>query len=143
MTIAAFDHLDHSEKTAPIHELSIDERLFQRKDQRPQSIRHIVSQAAEHRHGRVRVGVDEAWHDDAAARIDGFGGLVAGGDRRGSDSDDLRALDDHGPVFQHLPTVVHRHDVGVGDDQVSGCRLGAGGATAQRARAGCKHNSGD
>ena len=94
------------------HELALDRHhVAHQPDVEPQ----IVREAAQERHRRVRVGVDQARHHDAAAAVDGLGGLVARLDRAHLDNRARR--DRHGARIPHREVLVHGDDVGVGQQR--------------------------
>ena len=81
----------------------------------------IGEKAAQRRLEQVVVGVDEAGHHDAAARID-LGG--AAGMQSAADGDDLAALDQHVGLWEVAHLGVHRHH-GAAADHVTTSPLAA------------------
>ena len=77
----------------------------------------VVGQTAQQRHRRMRVGVDEAGHDDAPAAVDALDWLEIAGDV--ADGEDRVAAMAIEPGRER-ELLVHRHDEGVGEEQVAG-----------------------
>jgi hypothetical protein len=95
---------------------------FQGKDEPLEAIRHFVGQPAEERHGRVRVRVHHARHDDVATGVDDLFGRVALGELRSTDRDDLGASDDERASGNDRPLRVHRHQVSIFYQDIGGER---------------------
>ena len=115
---AAFDHLDHSVETAPIDDLAIHQFVLERKNEALQAVGHVVAEAAKHRHRRVCVGVDHAGHHDIARGVDCFVGNVAHGYGSWTYRHYPAISDDNGTVFVDVLRGVHRHDIGMINNDV-------------------------
>jgi hypothetical protein len=117
---AGLGHFDHAVQPAPVDQLPINQCLFERKDQFPQPVRHIVAQPAEHRHRRVRVRVDEARHHNGATSVEGFPRGKTRRDFGAAQRDNFPVANRHHAVFHDASLVIHRDDVAAGDQQVRG-----------------------
>jgi hypothetical protein len=115
---AALDHFDHAVQPAPAHEIAVHERLFQWEDEATQPVRHIIAEAAEHGHRRMRVCVDHARHNDVAPHIDGPVGGVTFGQRGRTHGDQGGTPDDNATGNELFPLVVEGDHVGVGQNQI-------------------------
>jgi hypothetical protein len=90
------DHLQRREPRSGAHELGRDRPGFGRKNVLLQPVhqREIVGEAPEQHHRRMRVRVDQPWHDHAAAGVEGVGRGVGCGDRvRPIHGDNVASID--------------------------------------------------
>ena len=66
----------------------------------------------------MRMGIDEAGHDDVPSGIDGLGAVEPLRDGVGRvDRDDVATVNRDRPRSQHPPAPVHRHHCPAGDDE--------------------------
>ena len=83
----------------------------------------IVGDAAEQRHGGVRVGVDQAGREDGVGPVEALLGLEARVDLGfGADGHDALAADGDGAVFDDAALRVHGDDVARAPDPVGAVR---------------------
>ncbi len=113
---AAADHLGAGQQRAQTHEFGRNEFPLDRHHvaQQPDVQPAVVGQAAQQRHGRVGVSVDQARDEGLAATVDDLIRLVGSEDLVGwPDRQDLILLNRHGPVGEYPELVVHGDDVGM------------------------------
>jgi hypothetical protein len=113
------DHLRAAEMRAEADELGRDELPFDRHHvaHQPDVQPEIVGQAAQQRHRRMGVGIDQAGHHDASAAVERLGRREL--ERLRTDRRDRVSLDRHGAGRMLREVLVHRHDVRVGEKQVA------------------------
>jgi hypothetical protein len=75
----------------------------------------------------MRVGVDHARKNEITTGIDGSFGGKSGSDGSRTNGDDARVADDNRTVGHYVLAGIHRHDMSVREDEISGLgRLGKG-----------------
>ena len=123
----ALQHLHRGEQGAPVDEVGGDERGLGREDVvvEPGHQREVVGEAAQQRHRRVAVRVDQAGDDEVAGSVDdgraGGAGIV-----RGEHRGDAVALDENRAPLEDRPRVVH-HDYRAAVDEEGAVRVGRPG----------------